>query len=59
MRLVGHVKQIEIRCAYRLLVKKIEGRRPPGKPSAELKEILREGVNCIHLVQARLLWLAV
>jgi hypothetical protein len=46
--------------AYKILVKKPEGKRPPGRPRSRWKDIrldLREtgweGVDWIHLVQNR------
>jgi hypothetical protein len=62
MRWAGHVARMgEKRNAYRLLVRKPERKRPPGRPRRlwvenirmDLVEVGWSGVNCIGLVQDR------
>jgi hypothetical protein len=57
----------EERKAYKVLVVKPEGKRPPRRPrrrwvdgiKMNLSEISWEGVECIHLAQVRDRWRAV
>jgi hypothetical protein len=62
MRWAEHVAHLgEIRNAYKIFVRKPEGKRPRGRPRRrwednirmDLKEIVWEGVDWIHLVQDR------
>jgi hypothetical protein len=67
MRWVGHVARIgEGRGVYRVLVGRIEGKRPLGRPwrrwedniKMDLREIGIDGANWIRLAQDRVRWRA-
>jgi hypothetical protein len=61
MRWAGHVARMQKRNAYRILVGKPEGKRPPGRPrrrwvdniKTDLREIRWDGVDWIDLAQDR------
>jgi hypothetical protein len=66
MRWAGHVAQMgERRNAYRILVRKPEGRRPLGRPrrrwvnniKMDLREIGRDGMDWIDLAHDRDQWM--
>jgi transcription termination factor 2 len=68
VRWAGHVARIgEVRGAYNILVGRPEGRRPLGRPrrrwkdniKMNLREIVFEDVDWIHLAQDRDRWRAV
>jgi len=61
----GHVARVgEGRGVYRVLVGRLEGKRPLEKPKRrwednikmDLREIGIDGANCIRLAQDRVLW---
>jgi hypothetical protein len=65
MRWAGHVAQMEEgRGVYRVLVVRVEGKRPLGKPrcrrdesiNMDLRKIGMDGVNWIQLAQNRVQW---
>jgi hypothetical protein len=65
MRWAGHVARMgKVRGAYNILVGRLEGRRPLGRPRSrweenikmDLWEILFEDVNWIHLARDRDTW---
>jgi hypothetical protein len=67
MRWAGHVARMgELRFAYSILVGRHEGRRPLGRPrrrwedniKMNLREIVFEDVDCIHLAPDRDRWRA-
>jgi hypothetical protein len=62
MRWAGHIARMpELRCAYRIVVEILEGKRPLGSHrhgqedsiKRELREIVREDVDLIYLSQDR------
>jgi hypothetical protein len=68
MRWAGHVARMgEVRGAYNILVGRLEGRRPLGRPrrrweddiKMDLREIGFGGVDLIHRAQDRDRWRAV
>jgi hypothetical protein len=67
IRWTGHVARMrENRCAYRILVGKPDGKRPPGKPrrrrveniKMDLNEIGWDGMDWTDLTQNRDQWRA-
>jgi hypothetical protein len=66
MRWAGHVPPIGTkRNAYRILMVKTEGKRPPGRPTHRLEDIKMDrrqtgwgGMDWIHLAQDRDKWKA-
>jgi hypothetical protein len=66
MRLAGHVAQIGKWTAYRIFVRKPEGKRSLGRPrrkwvdnnKIDLREIGWDGMGCITVVQDRDQWRA-
>jgi hypothetical protein len=67
MRLVGHVAYMgNMKNTYGVLVAKLEGKRPHGRPRRSLKDNVRmylkeigwEGVDWLHLAQNRDQWRA-
>jgi hypothetical protein len=66
MRWAGHVARMEKRNAYRILVGKPEGKRPPERPKRrcvnnikiELRETGWDGMDSIDLAQDRDQWRA-
>jgi hypothetical protein len=69
MRWAGHVARMEEeRCAYRILIGRLEGKRPLGRPrrrwedniKLDLREMEIDGANWIRLAQDRVqLWASV
>jgi hypothetical protein len=54
MRWAGHVARMgEKKNAYRILVEKPEGKRPLDNIKMDLREIVWDGMNWIHLAQDR------
>jgi hypothetical protein len=62
VRWVGHVaRRVQIKNAYKILIRKLEANRPLGRPRLILEENIRmdlreggwEGVEWIHLAQDR------
>jgi hypothetical protein len=65
MRWAGHVARTgEGRGVYRISVRRLEGKRPLGRPRCrwkynikiDLREIGIDGANWIHLAQERIQW---
>jgi hypothetical protein len=66
LRQVGHISHMEMRNAYKILVRKPEGKRPFRKSRyrwknnimVDFKETGREGVDWILMAQDRVQWWA-